>query len=274
MILAKATFEQKTINEHSREDIADEIDSYLSFLLKNGQIYQNDLFAWINKTPTAYVYLASSEATLEKHHSQYGKQQLNQLAEKFGITVRWQILDDDIPEETISWQSVTAFVLTTSMFEHASPVCQLSDGREIPIFSLPLSDQEREGIYFWQKSYHNHDEIWLASGDLETAAYKQLAEATSELSKSGRDLCAKIEQATEKPTYYYLCRYFGRRRGEELRLCPGCGKAWRVVGQSKTENSFWAFDYKCEACRLVSHLASSQEDERRAVVGEYKKSSM
>lgn len=158
------------------------------------------------------------------------------------------------------------------MFEHSSPICRLSDGETIPVYLLPLSCKNKEAIYFWQASYHNHDSIWLDSADLETVAYKQLAEVNSGLSEQGRGICAKIEQATAIPTYYYIHRYYGRKNGENERRCPGCGQDWRVKDTTEPDNTFWGFTFKCEQCRLVSHLAFSTEDERRAIVGEYKES--
>jgi len=74
----------------------------------------------------------------------------------------------------------------------------------------------------WQRSGRD----WLLSGALEIPAYKKLADPTSELSVNGRELCARIEKATQKPTYYFLMRYWGRNDGEATRSRPLCGAKW------------------------------------------------
>jgi predicted nucleic acid-binding Zn ribbon protein len=123
----------------------------------------------------------------------------------------------------------------------------------------------------WAGTYKDLDKVWLASGALEIPAYKQLADPKSDLSVTGRDLCARIEEATEKPTFYYLTRYLGCNDGEAMRPCPLCGGEWRLSDQNADMSPFHKFQFKCDSCRLVSRIADSYEDERRARIGEYKR---
>lgn len=78
-----------------------------------------------------------------------------------------------------------------------------------------------------------------------------------------------VEVATGKPTFYYLLRYWGRREGEEQRLCPGCGNPW-VQHHDGDDNGLGWFDFCCALCRLVSQQATSFEDERHARIGEWR----
>ena len=134
---------------------------------------------------------------------------------------------------------------------------------------LPVAFEHKEQLYFWQRSYYHHDNIWLGSGALEIGAYRQLADPASELAEHGRDLCREIETATGVPTFYYLMRYWGRLKGEEQRLCPGCGTAWRTERSREWPGRFWQFDFNCDRCRLVSHLGVSTDGGRHTRIGEF-----
>lgn len=57
--------------------------------------------------------------------------------------------------------------------------------------------------------------------------------------------------------------------GEAERVCPECGGRWKQKS-GEGRGMDW-FDFRCEPCRLVSHLASTTEDERHARIGEYRK---
>jgi predicted nucleic acid-binding Zn ribbon protein len=95
----------------------------------------------------------------------------------------------------------------------------------------------------------------------EVPAYKQLADPKSDLSVTGRELCARIEKATEKPTFYYLMRYWCRNDGEATRTCPLCGGEWRLSDQEKEDKTpFHRFHFRCNGCRLVFRIADSNEE--------------
>lgn len=155
------------------------------------------------------------------------------------------------------------------MNDWQSPMRRGDSGHPIPIFLLSGEHQQREEIYFWQQEYKNCDQAWIHSGALEKIAYKQLATPDSELSKAGQNICKYIEEVTGIPTYYYLQRYWGRRRNEDKRLCPSCGQNWSTGFE---DDEFYNFAFKCDSCRLVSQLAVSYEDERHAVMGEWRNS--
>ena len=153
----------------------------------------------------------------------------------------------------------------------ASPLSCGDTGLPIPLYLLPITQQIRESLYFWARAYNYHDNIWLGSAALEVPAYKQLADPTSDLSATGRELCAEVERATEKPTFYFVHRYWGRNVGEAVRPCPLCGGKWHLSGSPKDRNLFHDFHFRCERCRLVSHCADSYDHERHARIGEFKK---
>jgi len=150
-------------------------------------------------------------------------------------------------------------------------LCRGDNGKPIPVYRLPGTHEDREAIYFWQRTYHEYNGIWLGCGELEIPVYKQLADPSSELSQKGREICRAVEKAIRIPTYYFLMRYWGRRSGEDERLCPGCGRAWLSRYPTDHPRGWWQFAFQCHNCRLVSQVADCDEDERHAVIGEYTK---
>lgn len=214
--------------------------------------------------------LASIDAFLKKYHTKYSLDALEKVKKGFGSKPCWKIIENSEPITVIDWKTTHSFYLFTHAFDDTSPLCSGKTGKPIPLYLLPISDLDREKAYFGALSYRYHDRIWLDSGELETSTYKQMVEPDSGLSKKGRSLCHKIEHLTNIPTYYFLNRYWGRKVGEENRLCPSCGKTWRVKENDLDTEGFNGFVFRCDSCRLVSHLGDSFEDERKARIGEYK----
>src|SRR5262249_27697166 len=137
-----------------------------------------------------------------------------------------------------TWQkSRSLFLHADCMEEYGTAFCG-DTGACVPAYTLPMSDDDRERLYFWRKEYISHDRLWLYSGALEIPAYKQLADPDSELSSRGRELCAKIEKSTQIPTFYCLKRYWGRNEGEAERSCPGCGQKWHAQRDSNRKYKF------------------------------------
>lgn len=271
MILHKVTFGSFP-NEKKAEAI-DLADEYLVALLHNGQISGEFSFGTSRGVLAAYIHLSGIAGHSLKNHSKYGREYYYKIAEFFGKPPTWQNLDDDVPKRDTTWKNAPFLYLFTDMFESESPLRRGDNGQPIPLYLLPGKHEDREGIYFWQNSYRNHDSIWIGSGELEIPAYKQLAEPASELSQIGLDICQAVEKATNIPTYYFLIRYWGRRISEAKRRCPGCGRAWRTENLFKNPHRFWHFDFQCKHCRLVSHTSDADDDERHAFIGEYKKMS-
>ncbi len=266
LILSTVSFGSSRKGE--KEPLEDIADLYLSCLSKQGQICGEYFLTWIKGRLVAHVNLAGPDAFALKHHSHYGKRYLRSVIKSFGKEPVWKVLEDVVSTITPTWKQAPFLYLFTHAFDWKPPISR-SDGKSIiPTYLLPISSEQKESLFFWQDSYRLHDDLWIKSGALEIPAYRQLANPDSDLSETGRRLCRNIEEATRIPTFYYLSRYWARPKGEEKRRCPGCGGSWRTESLGK-DRSFKDFDFKCDSCRLVSHLGVSTDGGCYARIGEY-----
>ena len=254
-----------------RSEAEDVVESYISVLLHNGQALGEYFLVLQEGLLCAYVQLAGVDALKTKYESTYSAKWTAEAIRLFGQNPKWTVIDDEAPKRDTTWTKAPFLYLFTNMFDWESPLCRGDNGRPIPIYRLPGTHEDREAIYFWQRTYREYDAIWMGCGHLEIPTYREMASPHSELSQQGREICAKVESVTGLPTYYFLMRYWGRRMGEEKRKCPGCGGSWRHRHTTEDDKRFWQFPFQCDKCRLVSHLADSYDDERHAVIGEWKK---
>ncbi len=265
MIIAKIAFGvARTTPDVDHADLA---ESYLASLLWNGHI--NEYLLASSRTITAVVELSRPDALNARYLSKWGRRELRRVRAAFGRAPSSSLIAQPLRRRWPSWRSASALYLFTHAFDRQSPVCAFNSTDSLPLYTLPISDKLREEVRSWALSYRDLDRVWLASGALEMQGYRQLADPSSQLSSTGRDLCAKIGHATGRRTYYYLTRYYGRRRNDDARLCPDCGAEWRVSEHHSATSEFARFEFCCHRCRLVSHAASSPEGGRAARIGEF-----
>lgn len=268
MILANIHF--GTLRKHDREDLEDAAESYLAALLKGGQVAGHWFLTWTKGRLNAHVGLVSSAALDPQHHTGWGTRELAKITLLFGKAPVWKLLDDDADEGQPSWNGAPFLFLSTHFLDIGSPVARGDGGQPVPVYAFPILEDEKDGIYRWQCTYRDLDSLWIGGGALELASYRQLAEPDSQFSQEGRMLCGEIERATGIPVFYYLMRYWGRSKGEEDRLCPGCGRKWAIARQRGLKAGFHEFDFKCGSCRLVSHVGVSTDGGRHARIGEFR----
>ena len=267
MILAHVTFGPRGRNEPG--PLKDAAEAYLASLLRSGQICGEYYVAWTKGRLNARVMLAGRGAFQLRYHSPFGKQTLEKIVSLFGAKPAWRMLDDSAGQRPPTWKGAPYLCLFTHALDSDSPVCRGDGGTPIPTFLLPVGFEVKDELHAWQRSYYHHDNIWLDSGALEMAAYRQLADPDSQLARQGRALCRAIEAATQTPAFYFLMRYWGRAKGEADRLCPGCGGSWNCARPPERAEGFWRFEFKCEPCRLVSHPGASTGSSRNTRIGEF-----
>jgi predicted nucleic acid-binding Zn ribbon protein len=266
MILANISF--GSLRSSTKEEFEEVVECYLVSLFRGGQICGERFLTWNKGKLNAHVLLAAPNAMSLIFHTTWGKKNLAAVVDLSGREPVWKILDDDAGKTSSNWKGAPILYLFTTWVDWYSPVCRGDGKRPVPLYRLPVSDLVKDDLYGWQRSYRNLDDVWMNSGPLEMPAYRQLADPRSDLSEEGRKLCLEIETATGIPTFYYLMRYWRHSKGESERLCPGCGRGWKTSAP-KIGGQFHQFDFRCEACRLVSHLGKDFDGSRRARIGEF-----
>jgi predicted nucleic acid-binding Zn ribbon protein len=239
----------------------DRVENYLTALLKNGQLW-GDFLLDTRPTATGLALIASfkiPEIAALDFLSISGHQALAALTAANQLP---KIQLQGNAEPSPNWTSARSLYLYTSLVDRSSPLCNGQTGAPLPLYRLPIDDQAREYLYHWQRQYHCQDSIWLYSGPLEAAAYDQLSNPESDLSKQGRSHCSTIETATGLPTYYYLMRYNSDLEPTPEQ-CPSCGAPWLAeqTPEADDETAFatlrdraWHdFERRCHPCRLVSN---------------------
>lgn len=140
-------------------------------------------------------------------------------------------------------------------FEGFSPLLDGESSEQIPLYKIPYTYSDGacyNDINFWGNNYQRIEGLWFNGYVGEKWAQNQMQNHDSELSKQGMECCRKIEQVTGIPTYYHLFNY--RAWGEKKdrgRKCPSYGGDWSSHGDNVTDLYF----FKCDKCRLVSHLS-------------------
>jgi predicted nucleic acid-binding Zn ribbon protein len=276
MYLAQVTFGTDGGKYCQRDELQDIGEEYLSKLWRSGQTYPQFLTTWSKGKLISYTRLARPNAYHRRHLSKWGKDALKTVVKTFGQEPQWKMIDDDVPKRFRSWRRSSSFFLFTNPLGSPQLLSCGDTGLHVPVYLLSIPHIKREDLYHWARAYLCMYHIWLdtfPSSTLEIPAYKETADPGSELSSTGRLLGAEIEKATGTPTYYYLLRHWGRKVGEEKRLCPGCGKPWHVLTEPQEDREFHQFDFRCEPCRLVSHVGVScfADEQRYARIGEFKK---
>lgn len=268
MCLAKIII--KPQRKFSRKKLDFLVEDYIVFLERNGQVVGDETnSAWQDGIYTIYAKVPRPDSLERKYNSEWVQKSLRTLEDCIDSPVEWSILDDKIPQRFPSLASSTFLYLHSGIWVNSDvPVHRGNDGKDIPLYLLPVYQEIRQEICGWSSHSLWYEYLWFHSEALEIASYRQLSDPESQHSKSGRELCQQIESATNIPVYYYLKRDWGRKKGEENRPCPICGKQWRL--KQKKNNKFWKFHFMCVSCRIVSHIANNSDDERHARIGEYR----
>ncbi|MBV7414651.1 MULTISPECIES: Zn-ribbon-containing protein [unclassified Aeromonas] len=155
-------------------------------------------------------------------------------------------------DERPSWM-----LLYTSFLHSCSPLRCGDHFAPIPLYRLPaIANGDHKQIIKWQEDWEACDQLQMNGSIAEHAALHEIGEVGSRLQRRGSDLAKRLEGSSGIPTYYYLYRVGGlSKAAEQARPCPGCGGNWTLEAPLHE-----IFDFKCDACRLVSNLSWDFKD--------------
>lgn len=259
-IACKLTFGH--YSQREPEDFFEAAVAYVMALVHNGQIAERWVYATQAEELVFYVQSMGPRALEEKYLSVLGRCSLEAVLDCFEQPPRWEILDDNPPKREMVWKNAPFFIFHTQEGQFGPPLVRAGNGKRVPAYLLPISDELRSSIFCDQREYKAHDHLWIRSGKLEMAAYRELADPRSELMEGIRFTCEDVEAATGIPTYTFLMRYYGRRgEAERQRKCPLCGGVWSELAPGTR------FALRCEPCRLITELGD-EANAKWAKIGE------
>ena len=239
----------KINREHEAEERDAAVDFLLGSLRQNGQVLGREFpYAHVGKSVRAFVMLPEASSLVESHHNKYVQKALSALTEVGLDRPHVTLLDADSAEP--EKKTIHEFILYTNYLALESPLRSGATFSPVPLYSIPptYDNCEYYDILCWQSDYQACDTLQMNCVTGERFALRQMSDVHSSLSERGRMICDHITELTSLPTYYYLHRYKLRTqwRKEIQRRCPNCGGTWLL------DQSWHLFDFKCDACRLLS----------------------
>lgn len=251
MFVAELNFSLK--NPGQLDILSDTVNQLLGALRMNGQICGQEWPMAITDAGCQCTVLVPNYDSLKPlYHNQYVNRALAQLKitqiDGPQINIRGRDIDG---VEVCQCENPSCYILFTNYVLLAPPIRCGDCFQSIPLYTLPQTEQdEYYNIICWQSDYQACDTLQMNCNVLDRAATRELSRLDSRLTQAGLEICRELEGLTGKATYYYLYRYGGRSRKQELeRLCPSCGGKWLL------ETPWHKFDFKCENCYLVSNIA-------------------
>lgn len=265
MYLCEYTFYPKYHSPEPRYNFGDAVYGYLMYLEMNQQAMEDSLAGWVEDKLVVMCSVPYADALETQHLMGWGQAAYAKVMTLSLQAPTFRIMGKVAQsQEPVHWRNVPAIILSGGF----RPIRAANTFKIILAYHLPLSDIQKQDIRNWSNGYGNLERLWFASGVLEIPAYHQLSDPKSELSQAGRKWCRVIEDATHKPTYYNLMRYYGRTlEEEENRPCPSCGKDWKLPEDHQFNK--YLVHFCCHDCRLVSPMAVHfDEDDYAEVYGE------
>lgn len=152
-----------------------------------------------------------------------------------------------------------ALILYSTYVQSCSPLRCVEHFSPVPLYKMPES--VRKPLIKWQESQAGCDQLQMNQiTEIEPFAIEQLSQPDSELLQNGKALGDEITAQLNIPVYQYLYRVGGESlEAEQQRRCPSCGGDW-LLAQKKEQDKVKQplhdlFDFKCDACLLVSNVS-------------------
>ncbi len=248
------TYPKEQNKEDNFDTFREEQDWYFSALSKNGQILTsscNTIF--LDNTYITFLLAPEQDSLDIKYANKY-------VSEFYTNLLKLCVREPEIKligrssdyEPSCNCKSPNWYMLYSDHTVVESPVVCGDCGRKVSLYKLPkiLGEDEYYTVLGWQRAYNACDNLFMV-GIAERTAYGRLSKPESDLSKEGRKICKAFEDATGKPFYYYLFRYYSSKKN----CCPICGNAWGL-----DEENASLVDYCCKNCRLVGDLNKKIRD--------------
>jgi predicted nucleic acid-binding Zn ribbon protein len=236
---------------------SDALSELLACWYKNGQIsISPSPFALCCESQLqAFVSLPEDCALQSQFDNDYVRSAQAKL-QSLGANLCWQVLGfDPASLKPCACAARSSAVMYTYYLATESPIRCGDCFLPVPLYRLPHTrDKEYFDWLAWANDYRACDRLQMNCTVGERYHERQLSAAHSELNRSGLALRTKLAELTQKPVFYYLHKTRGVSvKAERKRRCPSCKAAWLL------DQPWHSFDFRCEACGLVSRVAHTLE---------------
>lgn len=252
MFIQEISIEIKT--SHDKNELIDELNFLLSCYRGNGQtqgkiesqyIVENKMFC--------LPFTLEKNSLLKKFNNSYVNHHIQKLEALCGSKLEFRTVGKtyETYKNPCKCKKSDFYILITNYVTIESPLTCGSCLKSVPLYRLPkYENDEYMSILSWETNYISCDSLQMNCQVGERWALNQMENVNSQLSKQGLEICRKIEELTNSPTYYYLHNY-RKFRGDDLsRPCPICNKRWDL------KEKLLFFDFKCDNCKIVSILST------------------
>jgi predicted nucleic acid-binding Zn ribbon protein len=237
------------------------LSCFLAALYQNGALLGSSWHLLPAEDRIRLTAIVPTEDALDaRYYDRWASQALERLMEQSRRPPTFQILGKalGLPDCCLC-PSPGWYVLFTTFLNDRPPVECGDCGRSVPLYRLPLSEEETPDIRRWGVIYQACDMLFIQSGVGERFGYRQMSRFDSPLSREGREICRAMSERMGRPWYYHLTRYY--RRPEPR--CPGCGEAWKLEAPLPG-----LYTHRCDRCCLLSMDNAAPLENRRTPDGE------
>lgn len=242
------------------EEVENVLSYMVSSLRQNGQSYGKTYPMAVSKSKISIRMLCPEKSSLDlKNANKYVKGHWEDLEKLIHnkliineLGVELAFINDN---SVCDCKKIPFQILYTNYLHIGSPIRCGKCFKHIPLYKIPpTKDEDYNDIMSWESNYVACDTLQMNCEVGERFGLREMSNLNSHLSQQGIRICQKIEELTQRSTYYYLYNYRKiRDKGEENRACPSCGEEWKL---KKTLHQI--FDYQCKRCRLLSNISPNQ----------------
>jgi predicted nucleic acid-binding Zn ribbon protein len=246
----------------NEEEVENKFINLLVAYRNNGQIQDasiNNIFVNDTNKAIAKPITIAKDSLKKKYNSNFITNRINELESFFTTKLEYNLLGRTLVNTMGHCKCPKSefYILYTNFLAIGSPITCGSCFNDVPLYKIPKYDEYGYmPILSWESNYKSCDTLQMNGLVGEIWAMKQMWQHNSALSKQGIEICKKITQLSNIPTYYYLYNYRRISHKKDLaRKCPSCKGEWLI--KPINEDLGNVFDFKCDKCRLVSPFSSN-----------------
>ena len=239
------------------EELLDKFEILMKVYRGSGQTQGKIESEFVTDTQiTCYPYTLESDSLDKKYNNHYVKFWSKCVEEIADAKLSFKLVGKSHKDYNGACKCNKSdfYILQTSYTTISSPVICGNCNYSVPLYKLPIYyDYGYMPILKWESNYQSCDTLNMNCEVGEMWAMKQMWRLDSALSQQGIEICKKLTELTNIPTYYYLFNYRRISKKKDLaRKCPSCKGNWLLKEKLHEE-----FDFKCDKCRLISSLSSN-----------------